>query len=786
MTATKDPAGDLRGLESEVLSNFDEERGHVESDIESAADAPIVEDELEPPLLRTAVAIALPTVAAAIMVGGIFTGFGARIYAVVAGLLGVALAVGVGRLRNALLTNLAIVGGVFFVGLLMVLPSGFENITALRAIVSRAISDGNVSRPPVPLLPGWQALIGWLMAFTGFGATWVATTLKKPALGLLLPLPVAAIAAISVPDEAQIPSGIVAFVLFVIGLGLLSAASQAAGDDEQRPPLAYELRRALRSLPLIGAVVAILVIGSQSNLLFPETLIDPAETPQKPKTTPISEVEDRVLFEVKSTISGPWRIGNLDVYDGTDWRLPPFNASKIDDVPRDGVVDRELTPGVKAEYTIRGLNGTVLPGLPNTVGIVAQGPRLAYDRRSGAIRLAQGQVEPDLHYTVAAAKLPTILDLQTSTTPMPKDFDRKTYLSIPPPPPAVVALLDQAATLPSQWDKFDFLRNQILNNVVATGTGSPVSVTPERVQDMLAGSKEGSPFEIVAAQAMLARWAGVPSRIGYGFDGGEAVDDVLQVRPKHGATFVEVYFPGYKWLPVIGVPKKAKPTVGSDPGTQKVDPNVLPSDEVAVELFLPVVTQPESILAAQIIRSLLIALPIALVLLLIYIVTPAVRKFRYRSRRRDAALELGPRARVALAYSEFRDYATDFGFSFPSDTPLMLLERFLPDAEHTELAWLTTRVLWGDLQEEVDERHAIAAEELSRTLRRRLGAAQPATLRAVSFVSRLSLRSPYAPDLVAQLDGDEAPVVGGSSAGGTGRRRFRKKKGAARVAVAPS
>ena len=783
MTATKDPRTDFGSLESDVLDNLTGEAGRVEADIEAAADVEPEQEEFEQPLLRTAAAIALPTIAAAIMVGGIFTGAGARIYAAVAGLLGVALAAGAGRMRRALVANAVVLGGIFLIGLLMVLPSGFENITSLRASISRAIGDGNVSRPPVPLLPGWQALIGWLLAFVGFGATWVATVVKKPALGLLLPLPVAAIAAISVPDEAQIPSGIASFVLFVIGLGLLSAAAQAAGDDDQKPPLSYELRRALRSLPLIGAVVALLVVGSQSNLLFPDTIIDPAETPQKPKTTPISEVEDRVLFEVKSTIAGPWRIGNLDVYDGKDWRLPPFNASKIGDVPRDGVVDRELTPGVKAEYTIRGLNGTVLPGLPNTVGIVAQGPRLAYDGRSGAIRLAQGQVEPDLTYTVAAARLPAITDLQTSTAALPRDFDRETYLSIPSPPPAVVSLLQQASTLPSAWDKFDFLRNQVLDNVVATGTGSPVSVTPERVQDMLAGSKEGSPFEIVAAQAMLARWAGVPSRIGYGFDGGELVDDVLQVRPKHGATFVEVYFPGYKWLPVIGVPKQAKPTVGSDPGTQKVDPNVLPSDEVAVELFMPIVTQPRSILAAQILRTLLIATPIVLVLLALYILEPALRKFRLRSRRRDLALELGPRARVALAYTEFRDYATDFGFSYPSDTPLMLLERFLPDAEHLELAWLTTRVLWGDLQREVDVSHAVAAEELSRTLRRRLASAQPATVRAVAFVSRLSLRSPYAPGLHAQLEGeDDAP----SGDPGRGPRRLFKKKGATRVAVAPS
>jgi hypothetical protein len=752
MSTTTEQESDLTRLEEEVLDRLDKESGHLEADIEAAAGVEeVVEREPEVPLLRTAVAVALPTIASAIMVGGIFSGTGGRIYAAVAGLLGVALATVAHRVKRPALTNLVIVVGIFTIGLLLTIPSGFGSILSVRTEVSKAISEGNLTRPPVRMLPGWQAIIGWLMGMVGFGAAWVAIAIRKAAFGLLLPLPVAAIAAISVPHDQQIASGIVGFVLFVIGLALLSAAAQATGADEQRPPASYELRRALRSLPVIIVVVIALVAASKTNFLFPKTIIDPAQQPQKPKTVPISQVEDRVLFEVKSTISGPWRIGNLDVYDGNDWRLPPFAANQLRDVPKDGIVDRELSPGVRADYTIRGLAGTVLPGLPNTVGVIAEGPKLAYDSRSGAVRVAQGQIEPDLKYTVAAGKLPSVVDLQKLAAPLPAKFDKATYLSIPPPPPAVSDLLAQANTLPSKWDQFDFVRNKVLDTVTATGTGSPVAMPPERVQDMLAGSKQGSPFEIVAAQAMLARWVGVPSRIGYGFDGGELVNNVLQVRPKHGATFVEVYFPTYKWVPVIGTPRKAKPTVGTDPGQQKVDPNVLPSDEVSVELFLPIVTQPASVLGKQILRTILLGMPILLLLLAIYILEPAVRKFRYRGRRRDAALLLGPRARVALAYSEWRDYATDLGFAYPTDTPLMFLDRFLPDDEHTELAWLTTRVLWGDLQFGPDIHHASAAEELSRALRRRLASAQPATVRAVAFVSRLSLKSAYAPQLNDEL-----------------------------------
>lgn len=743
---TVTPREDLKTLEEEVLEHLDAEGGHLEEDVDAAgAAADSADVDVPRPSIRYAIVALFPTAAAAVMVGGVFTGPGARVYAVVAGALGVALALVAGRLRKPLGANLVIVVGLFAIGLLMVLPSGVGNLGAIRSLAAEAATSGDVLRPPVPLTPGWQAIIGWLMGIVGFATAWVATIVKKPAFALLLPLPIAAIAAISVPKDAQVASGIAVLVLFAISLGLLSSA-QAVGEDDERPSVAYEVRKVIRALPVIAVIIAALIGLQKLNILFPDPYIDPTQEPQKPKTVPLSEVEDRVLFTVKSSITGPWRIGSLDVYDGTDWRLPPFAENEVDDVPRSGVVDEDLQPGVQARFSIAGLTGAVLPTLPNTVGIVAEGPPLAYDSRNGNIRLSQGQVQAGLAYAVAAAGLPTIEDLQAMKAPVPKEAARFAEMPVEPPP-AAQTLIDQAnSQFDNQWDRFDFLRTHILDNVTAAGAGVPKSVPPERIQDMLAGSKEGTPYEIVAAQAMLARWIGVPARMGYGFDGGEQVEEELQVRPKNGATFVEVYFPEYKWLPVIGVPKKAKPTVGGDPSQQQFDPSILPSDDITVQIFLPVLVPPGSILGAQIRQTVMIALPILLLLALLYATFPAVSKAIIRSRRRSAAEAAGHRARVALAYSEWRDFATDFGFRHSTDTPLMFLDRFVEDRDHTEFAWLVTRVLWGDLQGSVDIDHVIAAEELSRTLRRRLAAVQPATVRTVAIFSRLSLRHPYAPE----------------------------------------
>ena len=740
---------ELEELEQAALAGMAAEEGRVEAELDADAaradDGSGADEELEQSPIRMAVAVGCTTIGAAIMTGGVFLGAQARVYAAVGGLLGFLVAFGVRKVRSPVAANAIILGSLFGVGLLFVIPTGIGNVAKVVSLASDAARDGEVLRPPVPFVAGWHAILGWLMATVGFAAGWIALVLRRPALALLLPLPVAAIGGISVPESAQVVSGIVVLVLFAVALGVLSSAANVS-EDEERPPIGFEIRRALRALPLVAVITVALAFLAQADFLFPEPYIDPAQEPQRPRTTPLSDVPDRVLFSVQSSISGPWRIGSLDVYDGEDWRLPPFAENELNEVPRSGIVDDDLPQGVSATFRVAGLEGAVLPTLPNTVGVAARGPKLAYDSRNGNIRVTEGQVAAGQEYTVTAAKLPNEGDLRNVTAPNPRSV--RQFVDIPDAPPEVQSLLDEAAAATdNRWDQFNYLRTWILDNVVAKGAGAPVSISPDRVADLIAGTKEGSPFEIVAAQAMLARWAGVPARIGYGFDGGEQVGDTLQVRPKHGATFVEVFFPQYKWLPVIGTPKQAEPTVGSDASLQQFDPSILPSEDVSVQVFLPVALEPAAQLGRQVLIALAIIIPIALLLLAIYTMWPALRKAMVRNRRRDAATLAGPRMQIAAAYAEWRDFATDFGFRHRSDTPLMFLERMVPDPEHTELAWLVTRTVWGDLRDDATVDMAAKADQLSRSLRRRLATAQPATVRAVALVSRLSLRNPYAPEL---------------------------------------
>jgi len=696
---------------------------------------------------RLAIAIALPVVSAGVMVGGIFKGASPRIYAIIAGILGIALAAGLARMRKPLMVMLLNIAGMFAIGLLMAAPSGIDHVLNIGDAIAVSRGGGDLLRPPVPIDPGWQAIIGWLMALLSFTTGWIAFVLRRPTTALMLPLPIAAIAGISVPEDQQIASGIVVLLLFALSMGLLSSSSSLDSDDGSRPPLAYEVRRMVKSLPLLAVLTGLLVALSQAGFLFPDSLIDPTKEPQKPRTVPLSEVEDRVLFALSELepegLSGPWRTGSLDVYDGTTWRLPPFAENELQEVPESGIVDDTLQTGAVAVVEVFGMTGAVLPTLPNPNGIVAEGPRLSYDPRNGNIRVTEGTIEPGLRYTITAAALPSVDELRNLTGTVPAEIVQ--FTEIPPPPAGIQALIDQAPTT-SKWDQFDYLRLYVLDNVTVSGPGLPVDITPARAEEILTVTKEGTPFEIVALQAMLARWIDLPSRIGFGFDGGEAQDDgTLEVRPKHGATFVEVYFPTFKWLPVIGTPKNAKPSLGNE-GELNFDPNVLPSDDISVQLFLPLAVDPPSTLIRQIRQIVFIVVPAITAIMLVYFTYPALAKARLKSRRRRAAVKAGARARIALAYAEFRDLCTDYGYRHHSDTPLMFLDRFVQDEEHSEFAWLITRAMWGDLDGKLTVDHASAAEEYSRTLRRRLSGAQPGSMRAVAAISRLSLRNPYAPE----------------------------------------
>ena len=677
---------------------------------------------------------------AALTVGGVFGSWPARAVAVVTVAIGVGWAAACSsRARNRIVWQLLVLplAGVLAAASVAIGAGGEDP----RTLVAEAIESGRALSIPVPFDPGWRPILIVLFVMLGFATAWISAHLRRPQTALVLPLPLLGLAMISQPADEQVVAGFLGLVPLVAGATLLFGNQGGSGTDFGRD---FEVKRLLRSVGLAAPLLVVVFLVSQTSFLFPEPVYDPNNRPQKPKSIPLSEARDRVLFEVDGPITGPWRAGALDVYDGTDWRLAPADTTRLQSLPGDGVVDESRGQDVTVRFTVRDLgNSSTFPATATPAKAVFEGEvDVVFDPRTEVFRLASGRIPDGTSYSVSLPKYPTPAELQAAVGEVPEDVEA--FLEVPPPPAAVRDLLSTAPDNP--WDRLALLRTKLNEVVIAKGAGTPSPVPPSVVQRLLAGNHEGTPFEIVAAEALLARWAGVPSRIGFGFDGGqkETVDgrEATTVRPKNASQFLEVWFPGYGWVPLVSTPPRAKASLDSDPN-QVFDPQVLPSEDVAVQLVIPFEPESLTFVYEQVRRALLIAVPLLLALLALYLALPGIQKWRRSNLRRRWAVAKGPRWEVAAAYAEMRDAATDLGVGDPIDSPLDYRGRLVPDREHDELAWLVSRVMYGDLGAVVDREDAIAAWEMSASLQRRLRRAQPQQTRVLAWMSRASLLDPF-------------------------------------------
>ena len=746
MTApTTERPVDVTAPEPEVVSPWPADQVGAQGGTPSPASpqgGAVLEDEGPSEVaLRPLLAAALSTIAAATVTGGIFGSWFARGLGLFAAVFGVFWAWLTLRSRQRETTYQALlVPAALAIGILLVLPSGEG--ADLGQEVRDAIASGRLLRPPVPFDAGWRPILMVLFSLLGFGAAWVGTALERPRAAIAVPLPVLALTAITQPDDGEFIAGICAFVPLLASLAVLFGGDSIKASELTRE---FELKRALRAVAAGIAAVVALVALSNASFLFPEPVFDPSDQPQKPRPIPLSAIQDRVLFEIRteSPITGPWKTGALEIYDGTAWKLPPFDKDRFVDIPPDGVVNPTLAPSAtqRIEITLRGFgDATSLPG--TTSMAIVEKPaelRVQWDPQVHVLRVPEGRAPADVAYTIAMPPYPNAAALAQAPPPV-GDFTQ--YLAIPKPPSTIARLLEEA---PQQagWARLEFLRQRFRDLVVATGGGVPKDITPARVAAIIEDpAHEASPYEIVAAEAMLARWAGVPSRIGFGFDGLNDEDGVLTVRPANAAQWLEVYFEGHGWVPLIEAPEQAKQSL-DDEEDAKFDPDTVASDEVAVSLYIPMKIESIRLLYERVRAQLLAVLPYLLLVVAAYLATPSVMRQWRRTKRRRWAAARGPRAQIAVEYAELRDLAHDLNVGDPLDTPLEYLKRVVDDAQHQELAWLVSRALYGDLAQTVADADAVAAEELAGSLRRRLFRGQPFQARVLAVLSKASLREPY-------------------------------------------
>jgi hypothetical protein len=673
----------------------------------------------------------------ALTVGGIFGSWSARLLCVAAAAGGIGWSWLCARSRRRAPLQVLLPVVALGLSLLSLTVGSAGGPAELPSLVRDAIDAGRALRPPIPFDAGWRPILIMVMMLLGFAAGSAGTILERPKLALVIPLPLLGLTAISQPPTGQALAGLLAVIPVIAGLTVLF------GDEGGVTGLTreFEFRRIVKAGAYMAGILAVVLTLNSTSLLFPAPAYDPAQKPQKPKPVPLNAADDRVLFEIDGPITGPWKVGSLDDYDGTAWRLPPYEPKTFRQVPADGVIDKTRKGDVTVKFTVRdfGTNAS-LPGVTGPTRIVITGQKVVFDPRGGSFRVPTGRVPAGLTYSQSLPTYPTPEILSASTPGANVD---KVYRQIPSPPPAVRALLEEAPGGP--WERLDYLLKQLTAVEIAVGTGAPKDIKPSKVQQLLVGNHEGSPYELVAAKAMLARWAGVPSRIGFGFDGAQQEGEVLTVRPKNASQWLEVYFVNTGWIPIVTEPPRAKATLDNEDA--RFNATIEAGSDVAVQIYVPVKVRSFRALYQQVRDVLQTLLPLILLAVAARLALPYVQKSLRRARRQRWGREHGPAAQIAVEYCELRDLATDLGVGDPYATPIEFLNFVVEDDEHEEFAWLVTKALYGELYQESGPADVNAARQLADSLRARLTKAQPLQTRVLSYLTRLSLQQPYSTEV---------------------------------------
>ncbi|MFN2537743.1 MAG: transglutaminase domain-containing protein, partial [Mycobacteriales bacterium] len=714
-----------------------------------ATEAPDEELDGRPPVnpLAATAAAFLATAAVGWMLGGIFSGVLPRLVGIGGAALGAGVVALSYRMRNPSTVQFLALPLAVLAGVGLVAPSAAG--TTVPSLITDAVKGGGLSQPPAPFDPGWRFLLLVLTCAIVVTAATGAVAFNRSRLAVFLPAPVIGAGVLIQPQGHELLSVAPSLALSVAALAVAFGGELSRDGDTGAK---FEARRLGKAGGLLVIIVAALVGLSQLGFLYPPTHDSTVVPPKRPQTPP-ALTNDDVLFTVKQQSPSPLRLGVLDVYDGVAWLTPPFDPKRY--VP---VGDNRLpafspdrsrafdtpqpapTATVTAEVTIvKPGPGREIPDLINTTSTIGVPKGTEFDPRTQTLRLP-GRGDQGTHYTVVAAKPPNGARLSVAKVPPPS---LKQFTQVPAAPPAVRALLDTIPKAAGGYERLQFVRTQFFSKITAAGAGNPVDVPPARVSQFLTGTP-ATPYEITAPEVLLARWTGIPARIGYGYYNPEAKpgkDGRIDVRPSDGAMWLEAYFEGSGWTPILGKPPKAQSSL--DNLKKKNNKQILPNGLITAQLYIPIKQQSLSLLYTIVQFWLARAAAVAGVLLFFWILLPGLIKLLRRWWRRRWAEGLGARERVAVAYAEIRDRAIDFNVGHPTLTPLEFLDVLEPDEDHVQLAWLVTRGLWGDLRRDLRTEDAEAAEMLSRSLYRRFVQGQPFLTRVIAFGSRVSLHEPW-------------------------------------------
>jgi transglutaminase-like putative cysteine protease len=536
-------------------------------------------------------AVALLAAGTALAFGRVFVGHATTLRLLAAALASVALAAAFER-RSLLLATVVSAAGLLVAIGWFVFPAtlwaGLPTRETLHAIVDALGRVGHDARvqvaPSDPLRP--LLLAGLTAVWTAsFSAHALAIRAGSPLLAVLPPIALVGFADTVLEDGAR-----PLYAVLLLGSALLVVFTDGLRRIRQWGPVwSSPGRRRLSSVAGRGAR-RVGVTAVVAALAFPGVLPGFRDDPLLDFSTTGTEgthldplvairsnlVRDQAvpLYRVTSTDSlggtfaSYWRAYALDTFDGDRWTSSDTSGAKGVLMSAHTLLEPDVDPPDAAVRTVRQhvellqeQQDTALPLAYPAVQIDAPTTQIRYDDDLGTVTIP-GQLPAEASYAVESnVVIPTPADLDPliPSAPSPR------YVHLPPSLPIEIRQIAErwaaSATRPDPYRRILAIMDHFTspNSPFVYSTEVDTRDDADALLNFLTRSHRGFCQQYAAAMAVLVRALGYPARVAVGYRTGTASGDAFLVTTHDAHAWVEVYFPGYGWLPFEPTPRRPNP-----------------------------------------------------------------------------------------------------------------------------------------------------------------------------------------------------------------------------------
>lgn len=376
--------------------------------------------------------------------------------------------------------------------------------------------------------------------------------------------------------------------------------TRGVGADSWKPPRLHG--GVWRAAAWIGvpALVLALVVGSVAPRFGRAPSIGTRsgggpiqmQDPTLDLTRDLNESDPRpVLSYTTSDGQGVYlRMAALTVVGASGWKMPSVSLTtgSLPDSPGAAVATSKLTTSV----TIGSFDSEYLPAPYAPKTIDASGQWAHDDGTLMILSIADSgrrQATRNLSYRVVSDVVTPDADQFSTAMAGTPVLEAATVSDVPSDVPKSIVDLTEKITRGAPSDAIKAARIQAYltdPKVFTYDTTAPAGSGYEVLENFLFKSHSGYCIHFAAAMALMARIAGIPSRVAVGFTPGTKVGDHYEVTTRNAHAWPELYFADYGWVryePTVAVAAAPDWTTVTNP----VSPSAQPTESATVATNAP-------------------------------------------------------------------------------------------------------------------------------------------------------------------------------------------------------